>query len=165
MFITNEDYNFLSYNILILLDVLKSDSEATAFIDYKKLAFLIDFVSNRSLIDLINKNNYGKISAMDKEYLTKVYTSCYVRQIQLAKLMFFLEKQNLINLGTSTRSNTVNIWLNRDKLNEFYDKELFLNEYRNTVSLKTIVGRLRTLSLSTLKDKLFYRNGVKKWEV
>lgn len=45
MFIKEEDYYFLTYNLLILLDVFKCHNEKTGFKFYQKIAYLIDFIS------------------------------------------------------------------------------------------------------------------------
>ena len=46
MFIQREDYNFLTYNFLILLNELNCVSEDKRFNDFRKIAYLVEFISN-----------------------------------------------------------------------------------------------------------------------
>jgi len=45
MFIQGEDYNFLAYTLLIFLNEMGCHSEKTKFKDFRKIAYLIDFIS------------------------------------------------------------------------------------------------------------------------
>ncbi len=53
MFIHGEDFNYLAYHVIVLLDTLKCDSASRPFKDHRKLAFLMDLVSSLHLAPML----------------------------------------------------------------------------------------------------------------
>lgn len=165
MFIKGEDFYFLTYHILILLDLLGCTSENKRFKDYRKLAFLIDFVSDYNLVRIIqNQNNITMLHSIDRELLIRSYTNGLVRSSEIIKLIFALEKKDIIRLYKDSNSNQLDIYLNKESLPaDLLDNTIFKIELTNLINLKSSVNRIPGLKLETLLEKLFYNYGITKW--
>lgn len=165
MFVKGEDFYFLTYNVLLILKLMNCTSENSRFRDYKKLSFLIDFISDNRLITLLKSNNQN-YNPTDKELLNRAYANGIVRLNEVLKLLFALEKQGLVILFKETKSNHLDIYLNVEKVpTDFLDWDLFKIERQNVIALRSYVQRIQTLKLENLLDKLYYNYGIKQWEM
>jgi hypothetical protein len=61
MFIQTEDYNFLTYNLLIFLDEMKCHNENSKFQDFRNIAYLIDFISKSADLESYEKHELHDI--------------------------------------------------------------------------------------------------------
>lgn len=160
MFSKGNDLYFIAYNLLVILYVLQCTGERK-FKDYRKLAFLINFVSASDLIYIINSDNFNK-NQIDKQKLEKVYSDGLIGMNELKRLVFVLEKRGIISIEKNKLNN--DIWLNMKNIPEdFFDKEVFGYEIENTQSLKSAIKRMNTLSLSNFLDKVFSKFDVDTW--
>ena len=163
MFSKGDDFYFLSYNILLILYGLSCICGKRMFKDYRKLAFMIDFVSNRSLTNIV-KNNEVILNPIDRELFTRAYANGLLRLNQIIRLLFTLEKQGLITLEREPGKDTVNICLNSAAVNNsFFDKQLFKLELDNLSMLSGAIQRTSSLTLGTLLTKLFDNHGITTW--
>lgn len=165
MFIKGEDFYFLTYNILLILKALNCNSEDRTFKDYRKLAFLIDFVSNWNILNILLANVNGKhLNYADRETLTRSYSSGMLRMNEIIKLLFALEKKELLHLVKNRSNGHLDIYLNDKPLpSDLFDKDLFKIELNNINLLKANISRLSTLKLETLLERLYYNYGITKW--
>lgn len=165
MFIKGEDFYFLTYNILILLDLFGCTSENKRFKDYRKLAFLVDFVSDYNLVKIIqNQNNITLLHSIDRELLIRSYTNGLVRSSEIIKLIFALEKKGILGLYKDSNSNQLDIYMIKESLPaDLFDSNIFKIEFANLINLKASVNRISGLKLETLLEKLFYNYGITKW--
>lgn len=163
MFSKGDDFYFLSYHILLILYGLDCVCGKKTFKDYRKLAFMIDFVSNRNLSNTV-RNGQVVINPIDRELFTRAYANGLLRLNQIVRLLFTLEKQGYILLEREQGKDIVNICLNKDaKSNPFFDKELFKLELSNLNILTSTIQRTTSLNLETLLNKLFDNYGIKTW--
>lgn len=163
MFIKSEDYYFLTYSIIILLDTLACTDKQRYFLDYRKLSYLIDFISNRKLVYLLEKE---KLNDEEIRIMTNVYSSGILRVKEINKLLYSLDKKKIIHLKKDTKSDRIDVSLLRDQIDkDFIDKQLFEYELRNSLKLKAILKRLSGLKYETLTEKLFIEKGVKIWQL
>lgn len=163
MFSKGDDFYFLSYNILLILYGLDCICGKRTFKDYRKLAFMIDFVSDRSLANTIKTSELIK-NPIDREMFTRAYANGLLRLNQIARLLFTLEKQELVKLEREQGKDVVNVCLTESaKTNPFFDKELFKLELSNLNLLSTTIQRTTSLSLDTMLIKLFENHGIKTW--
>ena len=163
MFATGDDLYYLTYNILIILHVLKCNGKRK-FNDYRKLAFLIDFVSDRDLILIIKHSNFiGKLNnTIDKQKLEKVYSDGLLGISQIKRLIFALEKKGFVSLEKKGVGNC--IWINEDNIpDDFFDKEVFKYEIQNVKSLTGTIKRINIITLNTLLDKIFAKFNIDTW--
>lgn len=168
MFVKDEDFYFITYNILILLHVLNCfEQKKRVFKDCRKLAFLVEFVSNNNLVDIVERYDLQsrKVNRIDHKILTNAYTNGLIRKNIIPRLLFTLEKYEIVYLSTSERDKSINISLNDEKLKNFFNKELFAYEFKNASKLQRTISKLSILKLDTLLGKLFTDKGVRTWDI
>ena len=168
MFIKDEDYYFLTYNILIILDYFKCYSVENLFKDYRKLPYLIEFLSSDKSVEIYEKvfETEGKtISIFDYEHLLKVYTKSKFMQGQIKRLLFSLDQNQLISIVKDTRFGSVSLLIkDKEKVKEILNDEMFRNEYQRIEKIKRAYSRLRSIKYTTFIEKVFKANGVGKWD-
>lgn len=164
MFLTEEDFYFLSYNCLLLLAHLKSKSADEAFHDIRKLSYLIEFVSNSYLAKIISeKSENSYLSPRDKSELAKVYKKARDRLPMMNRLLHSMEKKGILSLVPNREKNTIDAFLVEQSLPKgFISAELFKSE-RNNLAGITKGRRIRTCSLNALLESIFRKNGVATW--
>jgi hypothetical protein len=165
MYLSGEDFYLFCYAVIITLDSLKCN-DGKYFKDYRKLAFIIDFIKDERLIYILNNLDSESHNNIDKEYLFNSYSNGLTRRSEDLKLLFTLEKKGFISLEKGNISSLVNVSLNKKNLpKSFFDKTIFGNEYDNLNSLKTSVKRLSTLTLDTMLGKIYRERGIKTWAI
>lgn len=163
MYIQSEDFYFLTYNIFILLKELGCVNEKRFFRDYKKISFLIDFISDPSLVYLIEKE---RLTELDKKILAETYSSGLVRIKEMNKLIYSLAKRKVLNLSRRPSSHEVEISLNTNSIEkEFFSNELFKIEIDNINVIKQSVKRLSSLTIEGLESSLYKSRGVNTWQL
>lgn len=163
MYIQSEDFYFLTYNTVILLNTLNCIEGNRYLKDYRKISFLIDFISNPYYASFLK----GKIlNESDKRELTKLYSNGFIRQKEINKLFYTLDNRGLIHLTRKENSDILDVTLNKSKFPaEFFDGELFEVEIQNSMLVKNHISRLSSITLDTLKKKVFMDKGVKVWQL
>lgn len=162
MFAKGDDFYFLSYNMILILHSLKCICGQRKFVDYRKLAFLIDFVSNRNLASTLEKSGY-LLNPVDREQFTRAYANGLIRVNQLSRLLFTLEKKQVVILSRD-EGGIMNVCLNQEALSKtFLDKKLFKFEIDNLKTIAVNIQRLNVLTLETLLERLFDNHGIKRW--
>lgn len=148
MFVQHNDFNFLSYVILLTLENLSCVNEKTAFIDYRKIAFISNILFSK-----VNRD-------WDKIYYDSQGT---IKNIEL--IIQFLNRKGIIEIKVNSKRKTVDIWLlDRELSKMFANKPIFIDDIKEIEEIKKIDNRIRTSKLSTFLDKQFSPNGVKIWE-
>lgn len=164
MFVTGEDFYFLTYNILLFLKELNCDGENRKFKDYRKLAFLVDFISDRDLIKILSKNK-GKGTILNKEdrrAIINAWSNGIVRVKLLARLLYALEQKGLIGMEKDSTRKSVTVWYKRnERTKQFFKENVFEIEKGNAKSLTGIIQRLSNMTLETLEEKVFHNYGIK----
>ena len=163
MFVTGEDFYFLTYNILLLLKELKCDGQPRKFKDYRKLAFLIDFISDRHLVKILKKyDGQGFIwNNEDREALINTWSNGLIRIKLLARLLYALEQRDLISIEKDEGRKSMTIWYHKnDRTTKFYKENLFDIERQNAKSLNKTVKRLSNIRLEKLEEQLFNQYGI-----
>lgn len=168
MFSKDEDYYFITYNLLILLNTIGCISQDSKFIDYTKLAYIIPFVSDTNLLNIILKYNELERypSREEIEKLQETYLRSRIRIKLLTTIILALEHKGLITLRKNERRHCIDIWINKDKIpNSFLNSSLFKIEVENTLKFKSFISRLKSLSAKTLQENIFANKGVRLWDV
>jgi hypothetical protein len=154
MFIQKEDYNFLAYNLLLLLDTLDCSGERKTFKDFRKIAYLIDFI-----------NEGGEPDKFDQRQLSQIYSKAQIKKKLLHHLLIILRNKKMIGVSPNRTHRSIDIWINRGNIPEsFLDKEVFANEINNILQLKKLVYSLKTVNIRDLANKIFTNNNVLVWE-
>ncbi len=155
MFIQKEDYNFLAYNLLVLLDTLGCTEESKKFRDFRKIAYLVDFInSDRQL------NDYSQ------NELASIYSKAHLKKQLMSHLLVVLKNKNYIDVSINSTYNSFDIWLQKENIpSDFFNKEVFKNEISNIIELKKLAHSLKTVPIIKLVDSLFTSKNVLTWEV
>lgn len=155
MFIQNEDYNFITYNLIILLFALKCTSREKKFKDFRKIAYLIEFI-----------NSGGDINKYNRNELASIYSNAQLKKQLISHILIVLKNRDFIDIDINDVSKSFDIWLNTDKIpNDFFNVELFKNEINNINTIKQYVSSLRILTVKTMVDKIFTNKNILTWEI
>jgi hypothetical protein len=156
MFIQKEDYNFLAYSTIILLKYLDCTTEANRFRDFRKIAYLVDFV-----------NEGGEPSLFETQRLADIYSKAQIKKKLLHHLVIVLKNRNIIGVSVNETSQTIDLWLNKEKIPvNFFDVNMFENEIANVAELKkTFTTKVRSMAIKTLVERIFNDNNILTWGV
>lgn len=155
MFIQKEDYNFLTYIMLLLLYTLDCSSESKKFRDFRKIAYLVDFI-----------NFGGEISKYNQNDLANIYSKAQLKKQLLSHLIVVLKNQKYIDVDINTTHQSIDLWLNKENIpSGFFDKKLFEEEIKNVIALKQYAHSLKTVTVKNLVDTIFTNNNVITWEI
>ena len=155
MFIQNEDYNFLAYNLLLFLDEFKCYSEKTRFRDFRKIAYLIEFISSSRQID-----EYGIFELSD------IYLNAQLKKKLLSHLIVTLQNKDYLDISLNRTHKTIELWIKKENIpKDFFDKEKFKREISNIKRLKKEFKITKVSKLTKLIDDIFTSKGVSTWEV
>ena len=163
MYLSGEDFYFFCYSIFIILDSLQCVN-GSIFKDYRKLAFLINIINDEKLIYIISKVGDAQLNPVDIEHLFSSYSSALIKRGEILKLLFTLENRGYLTLEKGTEDTVIDLSLNKEILPvDFFDKEMFSAEYRNTQIIRRCIPRLKVLKLETMLTRIYEKNGVKTW--
>lgn len=168
MFSKEDDYNYIAYHILIILDFFECKSNEKKWVDYKKIIYLYQFISNESLFELMQRavNQDFKIDNVDYEILKDSYTNSFLKKQLVLLVIINLERNGLISIEKNVTRLTLDIYINDyEKLHSLISNPLFEEERENLKEIKKIFPQLRTMTLKTFLEKIYKRNGVQLWEV
>jgi len=155
MFIQNEDYNFLAYNLLIFLDEMGCYSEQTRFKDFRKIAYLVEFISSSKEI-----NDY------DTFELSNIYLNSQLKKKLLSHLIITLQNKDYLDISLNTTHKTIELWIKKENIpTEFFDKDIFKREISNIRKLKKEFKITKISLLKKIVDEIFTKKGVSTWEV
>lgn len=155
MFIQSEDYNFLTYNLLIFLNEMGSYSESTRFKDFRKIAYLIDFISSSKNLD-----DYERFE------LSNIYLKAQLKKKLLSHLIITLQNKEYIDISLNNTHKTIELWIKKDNIpKDFFNKKIFKREIENIKKLKKELNIRKNTSLKKLVDNIFTNRGVSTWEV
>jgi hypothetical protein len=166
MFIKGEDFNFLAYNILILLDQLDCNSEAKAFRDHRKLAFLVDLVSQPSLTGIIERRFRlnRSLSKRDLHSLSSAYANGESRKHFVERVLYAMATRGIIQIKKPPTEVAANIVLVPENISDsFSSSELFELERLNIRRIRVISPQIRTTVFQTFMTRFFDEQGVRTW--
>jgi len=166
MFNKDEDYYFITYNILIILKAFGCKDAKSKWTDYTKLSYILPLVADSSLLDLFVRylDNYRIPHKEDLEILRETYFKSRLRLQLISSILFTLEANQLVSLVKNEKRHTIDIWINQENIPETLMKsELFEVEIKNIKKLRTSIGRLKGLSSKTLLERIYTNNGVRVW--
>lgn len=162
-FLTGEDYYFYTYNIFIILLVLKCEKKA--FKDHRKLAFMVDFCSGGEYSRILEfAVDQVSIKNSDINKLAEEYSTGYCRITEITRLLLALEKRGMIEIEKPISGLYLNVKLNDDKkAKTFFDSKYFEREFENIKLFKQFMPRVSSIKFETFLEKLYQSNGVSTW--
>jgi hypothetical protein len=156
MFIQREDYNFLAYNLLLVLYVLDCTDEKKRFKDFRKIAYIIDFISNGA-----DTRTYSNLE------LAQTYVNAQLIKMKLlSHLLIVLKNRKFIDVSMNDTHKTFDIWLNISNIpNNFFDIEYFGAEIKNINEIKSKIRSFRGSTIKSVVDEFYTNKGVLTWVI
>ncbi len=155
MFIQKEDYNYLCYNLIIILNNLGCTKESYQFKDFRKIAYLVDFTSAIKNIDDFSQDELGSI-----------YSKTHIKKKLLSHLLIVLKNKGYLGISMNKTHKSFDIWLKTENIpNAFFDKDIFYNELNNFEILKKKIRGIRNTTIKTMVDTLFTSKNILTWEI
>ncbi|MGO2391282.1 MAG: hypothetical protein ACTH69_04225 [Halomonas sp.] len=162
MYLSAEDFYLYCYSVLVILDFLGCH-DGKYFRDYRKLAFLTDIISDDKTVYVVSLPFGKKLNPKDYECLLDSYSNGLIRRSEMLKLLFVLEKKGYVILKRG-KTQEIDVTLAKNNLpNGFLNKEIFDSECKNIKTVSNKVGRLASLTLDTMLNKIYVENGVRTW--
>ena len=155
MFIQKEDYNYLIYNLLLVLNYLECTEESKAFKDFRRIAYILDFLGSTK-----SMNEYTQ------EELGNIYIKAQLKKKLLSHVLIILKNKGYIEISPNSRNSIFDIWINKHNIpNNFWNDELFKIELCRLNEIKKILTRFRVGTIKTLAERMFKNKNVIIWEV
>ncbi len=155
MYIQKEDYNLLTYTMLLVLMHFNAKSEGSRFKDFRKIAYLSHFI-----------NLSPNFRSYEQNELSKIYSQAQLKKQLLSHLLIILRNRGFIGMSINHIHQSFDLWINEDNIPiEFFDKKIFENEIKNIEILKSEISRLKGVTVKTLVDNIFTKNNIITWEV
>ncbi len=162
--LVGEDFYFLSYSILLALRIFPP--RGSMFRDHRKLAHVIQFVSDSRLLSILDRSQNKEVeNAVDRELLFAAFSKGESLKREIYKLLLSMDQRSLITATPSTANRgSVDVALNYDSISaDFFNNELFDLERKNAKSLRGLVPRISTLTMETFVDRVYVNRGVRAW--
>jgi hypothetical protein len=167
MFLKDEDYYYIVYNILILLLTLKCTTNEKRFVDAEKLAFLVDFVSDHRFTEFLlrDSNLNSKLSPYEKTLLINSYFKSLERKKIIVRILRVMEEKGYLQIMGHIAAEGIDIIVVEDKIpSVFKDAKVFNPEKLNINNVKKLFPRIRSSKMKVAIQKLFGNYGVEKWQ-
>jgi len=162
MYLSGEDFYLYCYSVFVILDYLGCH-DGKYFRDYRKLAFLTDIISDDKTVYVVSHSSGEKLNSKDYECLLDSYSNGLTRRSEILKLLFVLEKRGYISLNRG-KAQEIDVTLTKENFpNDFFGRNVFDSECKNIKDVSKKVGRLASLTLDTMLNKIYVENGVRTW--
>lgn len=162
-FISGEDFYFLAYSILLVLEYLGGTAKRVN--DHRKIAYLVQFLGDSRLIDLLERTQGVCVAnAADRELLFSSYANSELHKREVFKIIFAMERRGLLRMQRGDSTEILDIALIGDGIPQgFFGNDSFAEERANAGKLKKLVPRLSLLTFESLLDRLYRDRGVRVW--
>lgn len=162
-FISGEDFYFVAYSILLVLDFLGGAQKRVK--DHRKLTYLIQFVSDNRLIDVLLRTQQKKVSnPLDREFLFSSFTNAELHKREVFKILFSLERGGYISIRRTDVAEILDVTLVPNSIPRgFFESDNFDEERRNADELKKLIPRISMLIFDSLLERLYLDRGVRVW--
>ena len=162
MYLSGEDFYLYCYSVFVILDSLGC-RDGKYFRDYRKLAFLTDIISDDKTVYVVSHSSGEKLNPKDYERLLDSYSNGLTRRSEILKLLFVLEKRGYVSLNRG-KAQEIDVALTKENLpSDFLSINFFDSESKNIKNVAKKVGRLASLTMDTMLNKIYAENGVKTW--
>ncbi len=166
MYVSGEDFYVMTYASLFLLeDLVGKKSKSEHFKDHRKMTYLIQFLLDNRLIDIIRRYDGREVSNLvDKEILFDSFAQSEQKKIEVEKLLKMLDREGYISLIKSTTPEVYNIKINSEMIPEsLINNEAFKDIKGDMKNLKSAVKRINVLSLSKFIENVYQLRGLNLW--
>lgn len=165
MFNKEDDYYFITYNVILFLYTCNYTYEEKRLVDYRKLAYIIPFIADEHLLDMLDNGQRGFSADVDVNRLQNIYFNARLNQKTYTSIILALESKGLVSLLKNPSKSCVDIWINSVNIpKSILANDLFSSEIINVKRFSKLVKKCRILNLNTMMEKIFRDNGVMIWE-
>lgn len=160
------DYNYLTYNLLVVLNALDCCSESKAFNDHRVLGLIFELMNRMSITDVfIEKQNQG-IQYNNKESIEVI--DLYIRSKmvtkQLTKLLIALEKKGIVSLKNNL--SYFSVWHNQSEdLVHFITDSVFREDFESFYKISKAISYTRKRKYETVVNQVMDKMGVTSWQI
>lgn len=162
MYLSGEDFYLYCYSVFVILDHLGCRN-GKYFRDYRKLAFLTDIINDDKTVYVVSRSTGEKLNPKDYECLIDSYSNGLTCRSEILKLLFVLEKRGYVSLNRG-KAQEIDVTLVKENLpHDFLSNNVFEAECKNITNISKKVGRLASLTLDTMLNKIYVENGVRTW--
>lgn len=164
MYILEDDYYFITIKILSILNAL--GCEVKPFEDHRKLGIVFEFIKDEKNFIFLHKLLLNEnLDLFDNERAVKIFCESKLNVSVIKRVLFFLEKQEMLELTRSQKNSNINILLIKsNKFLDIIDEDVLSDDMERCMAIKKLIPRLRSLKLVTLQNKIFGYSEVTKWE-
>ncbi|VDY07672.1 MULTISPECIES: hypothetical protein [unclassified Thiomonas] len=162
-FISGEDFYFLAYSILLVLECL--GGTARRIKDHRKITFLIQFMTDDRLLSILSRTiTNGVANPVDRELLFNSFTTAELHKREVFKILFSLERRDLVEIQRTDVAEVLDVTLCKNRLPmKFFENANFEKERINAEKLKRIIPRISALNFDNLIERLYKDRGVQVW--
>lgn len=162
-FISGEDFYFIAYSILLILELLGGGNKRVK--DHRKIAYLIQFLGDPRLVDLLERTQNGRVSnPVDRELLFSSYANAELHKREVFKILFSMERRGYLKMQRTEKIEELDITLLGENLPKgFFRSDTFVDERTNAETLKRLLPRVSTWTFDTLLERLYRERGVNVW--
>lgn len=164
MFILEEDYYFITIKLLSILKALDCDQKP--FEDYRKLGIVLEAIkSEENIIFLQKLIHHSQLNIFDNDKAIKFFCDSRLNVSVIKRVLFFLEKQNMVELTRSIKNSNINVTLKESEtFNNLIEMKILDEDLNRCFTVRKLIPRIRSLKLETLQKKVFGYDEVSKWE-
>ena len=112
---------------------------------------------------MVSHSSGENLNPKDYECLLDSYSNGLTLRSEILKLLFVLEKKGYVSLNRG-KAQEIDVTLTKNNLpNGFLNSNVFASESKNIKDVSKKVGRLASLTLDTMLNKIYVENGVRTW--
>lgn len=157
MFVASEDYYFLSYTLLLTLSELR-----LPLVEPKKVALMADFIGSDH--DMLLLETTSRLSVAAQSRLGLLYDRAISRRLPLQRVLHALEMRSWICVTRTSGQPDEVLLMARDEVLRALESPIYSQEKARIRRIRSLYPRLRTMTLSTLRERVFDRKGVRTWD-
>ncbi|WP_250523445.1 MULTISPECIES: hypothetical protein [unclassified Caballeronia] len=162
-FISGEDFYFLAYSILLVLEFLGGANKR--FQDHRKITYLMQFLSDERLIGILERTQHKRVAnPADRELLFASFTSAELHKREVYKILLSLAQRGYVMVERTKTAEILDIRLNSGSIPlNFFESSEFERERGNADKLKKSIPKISILSFDTLLERLYKDRGIQVW--
>ncbi len=156
MFVLEEDYYYITMKIISILQYMNCIN--SKLVDYRKISYIISCTTDDETLKLFCKSidDYNSLSIIERERLLDMYYKGSLNQPIVKRVLFFLEKKNIICIVKNHNYGCIDVNLVKNK----HLKDIFINEYfkEDRQRINTFYkkyNRVRSVKYETFIFKVF----------
>lgn len=164
MFVLEEDYYFITIKLLTILSGLECNKKT--FVDYRKLSLIFEIIKDNKNMELLNKIiNKKDLDLFDNEQLLKLFCNSNMNISVFKRILFFLEKQDIVILEKNNRFSCIDVkLLHNEAINDLLKQEIMSDDFKRVKIINKFISRICSLKFESLQTKIFGYSEVSKWE-